>query len=103
MPPPGDLATVEDFVDNATSALAEVDATLKPRNQYIVQYEVCEPASSDEEAGAANGCRKDDPLEEWSVVLRADVENTDEWKNQLILFEDGQVTGVSGVRIGGNW
>ncbi|MEO9517775.1 MAG: hypothetical protein ABJH45_15450 [Paracoccaceae bacterium] len=103
LPSPGDLATVEDLVAKATSALAEADATLQPRDQYIVRYEVCEPASSDDAGGTDNGCRDDDPLEEWSVVLRADVENTDEWKNRLILFEDGQVTGISGVRIGGNW
>ena len=58
---------------------------------------------SAEKPAMANQNICDRTLEEWSVVLRADVENTDEWKNQLILFEDGQVTGISGVRIGGNW
>lgn len=103
LPLPNELGTIEDYVENAKSELTGSDATLKPRVQYIVSYEVCDPADPGDEPEAENGCDKDDPLEEWSVVLRADVEDTEEWRNRIVIFEDGQLAGISEVRIGGNW
>ncbi len=103
LPLPTELATVEDHVERSEAQLIEADDTLVPRDQYIFNYDVCDPPDPGKEARGENGCKREGPLQKWSTILRADIKDTDEWKNRVVIFEDDQMTDISGVRVGGNW
>lgn len=102
LPAPADVETVESYVERARAELVEVNPELMPRDQYIVEYDVCDPPR-DGGREYASGCRYDVPRETWTIILRSDVRGTDDWVNKAITFEDGRRTEITGARVGGNW
>ena len=103
LPLPTATTTVEEFFERAKAEPVASDQALSPREQYIVQYEVCDVPKPDDKDVGDNGCEDGDPLEEWSVVLKVDVPDTERPKNYLLLFEDGELVRTGTVRVGGNW
>lgn len=89
------------FLERATADLEADDATLTPRDKFIIEYAVCDPAVSGRPA-SPDGCALGGILNSWSVILQAD-QSDGGWINRMVTYEDGQLNEITGARVGGNW
>lgn len=103
LPAPAALETIEDRVTVAKAELTAFETTATLRDQYLFEYEICDVPDVNETDIGSNGCKDGDTLQEWSVVLKADVPGNEFASNYVVVFEDGVQTQIARVRVGGNW
>lgn len=98
-----ELDTVESYLEKAKAELASAHPELVPRDQYIIEYDICDPPEIGKTSEYETGCRYDEPRETWTIILKSDVSGTDDWVNKAITFHDGRLSEITGARVGGNW